>query len=114
MDIKLRLDEKRRLDVELYAEGAMHLKMIGVQSRRVTKGAGNARDRNCLGLVEGDSSAADAAFHQRNDARAGDRLVHCIEIVKSGTKLQPCCRQVIGLREAERIFAVNAKVRSEH
>src|SRR5437879_3340096 len=114
MDIKLRLNEKRRLDVKLHAEGAMHLKVIRVYSRRLVIGAVDICDRTWGGDVEGHFSSAYAAFHDGNDARAGDRLPNRIEIVKPRAHLQSCLRKEVSLGKAESVFTINAKVRPEH
>ena len=45
---------------------------------------------------------------------AGDRLPDGIEIVERGTKFQSCQREVVGLGEADSVFAVYAKVRQDH
>src|SRR5437588_7464177 len=80
MDIELRLDEKGRLDVKLDADAAVQLKVIGVQASGIAECRGDAGDRNGLRLIESNSSAADATIYHRNDALAGNRLVHSVEI----------------------------------
>src|SRR5260370_5692325 len=114
MDINLRLDEKRRLDVELDAHRAVYLEVIGVQSRRDAEGASDAGHRNGLGFVKRNPGAADAALYDGHDALAGDGFVNGIEIVKPGTILQSRGGEVVCLGKAEGVFAVDAKVRPEH
>src|SRR5260370_27019428 len=58
MNIKLLLDEKRRLDVELDAHGAVHLEVIGVQSRKDAKGASDAGHRKSLRFVKRNPSTS--------------------------------------------------------
>src|SRR5260370_30121389 len=114
MDIKLRLDEKRRLDVELDAHGAVYLEVIGVQSRRDAKGASDSGHRNGLGFVKRNPGAADADLYDGHDALAGDGFVNGIEIVKPGTILQSRGGEVGCLGKAEGGFSGYPKVRPEH
>src|SRR5260370_34114140 len=113
MDIKLRLDEKRRLDVELDAHRAVYLEVIGVQSRRDAKGASDAGHRNGLGFVKRNPGAADAALYDGHDALAGDGFVNGIEIVKPGTILQSCGGGGSFLGKKGSRFSVGAKMRPE-
>jgi len=87
VEVELGLNEKRMRDVQLYANGGMHLKVVGAESDWGAEIGGYARDRNSLSLIQGKMSAADAAIDKRNDAFCGKKFVHGIEIVKARSKL---------------------------
>ena len=67
MEIELGLNEKRPRDVKLYAYCGVFLKVIGAPCTAACCAA-DTRDRNCLCLIERNSGAAEATFHDRDDA----------------------------------------------
>ena len=72
MEIELGLNENRRSDVKLYAHSGVFLKVIGAPCTAACCAA-DARDRNCLRLIEANSGAAEAAFHDRDNASRGSK-----------------------------------------